>query len=142
MKTEESMTWKPYSALSLVGLLVSLAAGSAAFAAEPDDDAHAGHDMAAMAPAVSDGAWSYHDRNNPRMHARRRWQMVPSPGNAGLFVSSAEMTLGERCVAFEGAHHVMVDRALRAACGDPSAQPAESDTDRDMDHGAHGQQHN
>ena len=136
------MTWKPYAALSLAGLLVGLAAGGAAFAAEPDQDAHAGHDMAAMAPAISDGAWSYRDRDNPRMDMQRRWRMVPSPDNASLFLSSAGMTRGERCAALGGAHHVMVDRALRAACGEPSAPPMASGAAHDMDHGAHGAQHN
>lgn len=133
--------------MKLIGIV---AAGGIAFvlAAPLSAQEHGGHEGHVMAPAPTTGSWSYNDRANPRIHTRDRWEVIPAPGSANAFLATTDMSLAERCDALHGASSVIVDRAMRAACGAPATRDTsvlgkamDQQPAHDMDHGEHRHEH-
>lgn len=111
-------------AVPAIAMLALAALGTAASA--QDHDAHQGHDMSAMPAMPTTGSWSYLDRDNADVTLWDRWETVPVEGTAGAFQAASGMALEARCAALLASKTVMIDRTLRAACGDMA--PADSDT--------------
>lgn len=141
------MSMRLFGLLAAGGIALALAAPLSA-QEHGDHGGNGGHEGHGMAPAPTTGSWSYNDRANPRIHTRNRWEVIPAPGSANTFLATSDMSLTERCAALHGATSVIVDRALRAACGAPGAhdrsvsgEPMDQQPPHDMDHGGHDQDH-
>lgn len=83
---------------------------------------HSKMDHAAMGhsgPPSADGPWSYTSRKNPEPYKKGRWDMVPVPQYAHMFISVDKLSPELRCAALRENPGVMVDRATRKACGMP-----------------------
>lgn len=99
-----------------------------------DHDAHQGHDMTShdmsghdMSAMPTTGSWSYLDRDNADVTLWDRWETVPVEGTSGAFQAASGMSLEARCAALLASKTVMIDRTLRAACGDMTPAPTETD---------------